>query len=397
MPTVVLDLDFENLPTEINELSRYNKALILIRFRGNPAGKITLPVINGSLCIQDYYENILSSIESDLWVHWLHNFLEWDERDVIDYKRPTATVAICTRDRTDDLRRTLNALMAMPDDGQEILVIDNAPSTDETKNLCKSYQRVKYVLEKRPGLNIARNRALLEAKNEIVAFTDDDAAPDSLWLRALLRNFNSPRVMCVTGLTMPLELETKAQETFEQYSPFGKGFKRRVFSSITCNPLATGKIGAGANMALRRSVQQLVGLFDEALDAGTPTHSGGDHEIFARILLEGYHIIYDPNALSWHRHRRTWDELRKTLYGYGVGVYALLTRHLLLNRELSAFKIAYKWFRYSQLPTLLKSIIGHPKSIPTDLIIAELRGCLAGPKAYFSSRNKLKAENKAND
>jgi hypothetical protein len=40
-------------------------------------------------------------------------------------KKPThATIAICTRNRTDDLRRCLSALVLLSEDEQEILVID---------------------------------------------------------------------------------------------------------------------------------------------------------------------------------------------------------------------------------------------------------------------------------
>jgi hypothetical protein len=92
---------------------------------------------------------------------------------------------------------------------------------------------------------------------------DDDAVPDPAWLRALVVNFGSPNVMCVTGLTMPVELETEAQEAFERYSPFCKGFTRKIYTGEKGNPIATGKIGAGVNMALRKSVTDKVGFFDE--------------------------------------------------------------------------------------------------------------------------------------
>jgi hypothetical protein len=207
-------------------------------------------------------------------------------------------------------------------------------------------------------------------------------------LRSLLRNFNDPMVLCVTGLTMPLELETEAQEWFERYTPFSKGFKRVVFESVKQNPLATGRVGAGANMALRKSVLQQVGIFDENLDAGTPTCSGGDHEFFARILMQGYRIVYDPTALSWHRHRRTWEELRRALYGYGVGVYAFWTRMLLVEKEWTMVKIAIEWLAHDQLPHLYNSLLRKPDSVPLDLIVAELTGCLNGPQAYLKSRNR---------
>jgi len=221
-----------------------------------------------------------------------------------------------------------------------------------------------------------------------VAFTDDDAIVDREWLAALVRNFDDPRVLCVTGLTMPVELETEAQELFEAYSPFGRGFERRVFDAVRSSPLAVGRVGAGANMALRRSALDLVGEFDEALDGGTPTRSGGDHEMFSRILAAGFRIVYDPAALSWHRHRRSMEELRETLRGYGTGVYAMWTRALVEGREYGVFKQAAAWLRYGQVPELARALAGRPRRMPLSLLAAEWRGCLAGPFAYLASRRQ---------
>jgi glycosyltransferase involved in cell wall biosynthesis len=295
------------------------------------------------------------------------------------------------------LRRCLNALIKLPDDGQEILVIDNCPSTDETYQLVAAYTGVRYIRELRPGLNVARNRALQEAQHEVVAFTDDDAVPDTTWLRALLKNFDNPLVLCVTGLTMPLELETEAQEAFEKYNSFNKGFTKKLYSSIKNNPLATGGVGAGANMALRKSVQQEVGFFDEALDAGTLTQSGGDHEFFARILLAGFYIVYEPEALSWHRHRRTWRETRKAIEGYGTGVYAFWTRTLFVEREFSIVRFPWDWFMDEQLPKLVRAIIRRPNAQSLSLVLAELRGCYMGPWAYFLSRRLLRKKRRLHE
>jgi hypothetical protein len=137
-------------------------------------------------------------------------------------------------------------------------------------------------------------------------------------------------------------------------------------------------------------VQQLVGLFDEALDAGTPTESGGDHEFFARILLTGYRIVYEPDALSWHRHRRTWKETKKAIRGYGIGVYAFWTRLLIREKELGILKLPYNWFIKAQLPNVVKSTLGRPGSQPLSLLLAELQGCLLGPWKYLLSRRRLK-------
>ncbi|MGH7230432.1 MAG: glycosyltransferase family 2 protein [Nitrospiraceae bacterium] len=389
MATAVLDIDIARLPPDVRGLDCYSRALILIRLHGRPVGQTTVPVINGRVGGPELREALIEAAGWRLWEQWLHNRLEWDERPASP-TLPSATVAVCTRDRPEDLRRCLDALLRLPDDGQELLVIDNCPATEDTRRLVERYSSVRYVRENTPGASAARNRAIREACHEIIAFSDDDAAPDSGWLRAILRNFHDPLVLCVTGLTMPLELETEAQEWFERHSPFGRGFKRFMLDGGDSNPLYVARAGTSANMALRRAVREYVGFFDEALGPGTRSRTGEDFDMFLRILTSGYRIVYDPAALSWHRHRRTWKELRTTLHGYGVGVYAFLTRSLLVEREIAAPLICWGWFRYVQFPALARSLLRRPERKPLDLLFAELAGCLVGPWAYFASRRQLR-------
>lgn len=391
MATKVLDVEVTEIPVEINGLSPYERALVLFRFRGRPVAQRYLSIANGCISRKQLYDVLMQMDSWPLWQEVLYEFLHWSDVGTKDTAPQLATIAVCTRDRPDYLKRCLDAFMEMPDDGQEFLVIDNCPSTETSRDIVAAYgDRVRYVRENRPGLNVARNRALREATYDLVVFNDDDAVPDPGWLRALLPNFSDPSVLCVTGLTMPLELETEAQEWFERYSPFGRGFTREVYDMVRLHPLAAGRVGAGANMALRRSILDLVGPFNEALDGGTPTYSGGDTEMFSRILAAGYRIVYEPAALSWHRHRRSWKELCQITYGYGVGVYAMWTQKLLYDRELSVPLFAWRWLWYEQLPRFVRSLLRRQDAIPLDLCLAELRGCLTGPPAYLKSRRKLK-------
>ena len=388
MATAILDLEISQLPPEIAVDERYSKALVLIRLHGKPIGQAYLPVVGGRIGGSELRETLMHATGDNLWKNWLYETLEWDERGPVQ-AMPTATVAVCTRDRPEDLRRCLDALMKLPDDGQEYLVIDNCPATDASRELVENYPKVRYVREDMAGSSTARNRALLEAKGEVIALTDDDAVPDPNWLRSLVRNFNDPRVMCVTGLVMPLELETDAQEWFERYSPHGRGYQRVIHDGAHCNPLIVAQIGVSASMALRKSAIDCVGLFDEALGVGTPAKCGEDHELYVRILTAGYRIVYEPRALSWHRHRREWEDLRKIMYCYGIGVYAFWTRTLVKNREFSIPQLAWGWFRYKQWPELVASLQNQPGCIPKDLLLAQLRGCVNGPMAYFASRKRL--------
>src|SRR5260370_21449710 len=69
--------------------------------------------------------------------------------------------------------------------GYEILVVDNAPSDERTRELAAHHPEARYVREACPGLNFARNRALQEARGEVLAFLDDDAMLDRYWSIAL--------------------------------------------------------------------------------------------------------------------------------------------------------------------------------------------------------------------
>lgn len=389
VPSVVLDLDVNRLPEHFDAPDGYDSALVLLRVSGHPAGQAVIP-LRDKMDVRAFRLRVLERADSAFWDAWLRDWLELGSSPQ-PTKLPSATVAICTRDRTEDLGRCLAALATMPDHGQEILVVDNAPSTEATRTLVQSFRGVRYVRESRAGLDVARNRALREAKGEIVAFTDDDAAVDRLWLRSLLRNFADPLVMAVTGLTMALELETQAQVDFQRYGGFIRGFRRKVFHAASHDPSLAWQAGAGVNMAVRRSVAQLVGLFDEALDAGTPTQAGGDSDMFRRILKAGYKIVYDPEALNWHRHRRSAAELERQLVGYEIAGFAIFTRAVLWERDLGAAVQAGRWLR-REFRSLARALLRRPGAPQLSSVAPRLRGALRGPGLYLHSRRSVRAQ-----
>ena len=90
MPTAVLDLDLTKLPSEIGGLKAYDRAFILLRYKGRPVGKIMVPVTNGSIIIENYYPGFINAVEPELKTAWLHDHLQWDETDIIDFTPPKA-------------------------------------------------------------------------------------------------------------------------------------------------------------------------------------------------------------------------------------------------------------------------------------------------------------------
>jgi GT2 family glycosyltransferase len=392
MPTAILDIDLRSLPGELLVAPRYKAAAVLVRLDGIPLGKVTLPVKDGRVLAPDLPTTLIDACGMRYWQARARDELGLTQVAPPAAPIPACSIAVCTRERPEDLRNCLDAVSGLPDDGQEILVIDNAPRTEATRMVVEAYPAVRYVREERAGLDVARNRALKEARHAIVAFTDDDAMVDRHWLRGLARNFADPLVLCATGLTLAAELESTAQEVFERQSPFGRGFERRVFEATTHNPLQSGPMGAGVNMAVRRApALHRFGGFDEALDAGTPTQSGGDHDFFTRVLTAGFRIAYDPAALVWHRHRRELRELRRTIQGYGTGVYAAWTKSFLVDREWGVPRMAWGWMRHDQIPGLVRSVLRQGDRRSIRLALLELWGCALGPWAYLVSARRARA------
>ena len=407
-PIKVVEVELSQPLADFSGLAGYQALHALVRLHGAPLGWVRLPLANGRCSAAALGKAILEqyswSIIRHLVTDGLHaplgsGGLRLEQLLEQPHPRyggsfPTVTVAVCTRERPDDLARCLAALVRLDYPALELLVIDNAPRSEATRQLVSRYPQVRYVREPRPGLDWARNRAIQEAGGEIVAYTDDDVVVDTGWVAALARVFaENAEVMAVTGLVAPYELETESQQLFEQYGGFGRGFERQWHCLDPEDRRQavrrygwSGMFGTGANMAFRRSIFQRIGHFDPALGVGTPTNGGEDLEMFFRVVQEGYMLVYEPEALVWHRHRRDYASLRSQIANNGVALFAYYVRSCLAypdQREAYA-RLACWWLWRWHVKRLVKSLI-RPQRFPRDLIIAEFMGCFAGLTRYHRS------------
>jgi len=88
---------------------------------------------------------------------------------------PAISVIVPTYNRDQFIARCLNSALAAINEQDEIIVVDDG-STDGTESLIQSYSdpRVHYVKQDNAGLSAARNRGMELARNELIAFLDDD-------------------------------------------------------------------------------------------------------------------------------------------------------------------------------------------------------------------------------
>src|SRR5260370_10273720 len=148
----VLDLELEELPTEVTGLGHGGVALALIRRDGRPVAEVRLSVSDGRIP-SDELRGVLAERQlaprSDVGAEPAR----WPGKRA---ELLPVTLAICTRDRPEHLRRCLDACMRFVDDGCEILVIDSCSTSDVTRRVVEVFPSARSVRDGAPGLHIAR-------------------------------------------------------------------------------------------------------------------------------------------------------------------------------------------------------------------------------------------------
>jgi GT2 family glycosyltransferase len=383
------------------------QARVLVRLHGAPLGFVDVPVMPAETLTQ----RVRAAAERTL-VDAVRRHMELDTRSA-ETSGPACwttkvacprefpahggagmSIVICTRDRTTSLRECLSAVREVSYHPLEILIVDNAPSGDETRELVESITskdpRFRYTVEPQPGLSAARNHGLAQARYDLVAFTDDDAIVDAAWPTALAAGFASdPAAACVTGFVPAGGLDTWSERYFDARYSWGEIAEPRQFDMlhhrlpVRFYPFCAGVFGTGANFAVRRSTVTSVGGFDTLLGAGAPGLGGEDLDMFLRLILAGGRICYLPSAYVWHRHRSDPDALGDQIYSYGHGLGAYLAKHS-QNRQL---RVALVKHGLAQIGVMIgrmrrASRSGQPRPHSVGLGITEARGVVAGALTY---------------
>jgi glycosyltransferase involved in cell wall biosynthesis len=271
------------------------------------------------------------------------------------------------------LRNCLAAIVALKPAADEVLVVDNTSGDSETERLAREFS-VRYTVEPRPGLSCARNRGLAESKSKIVAFLDDDSAPDVNWLEFLIDPFKDGDVAVVTGgIVSP---DTSGGEDIT-------GSSRSLCSE---DPLwfeiaSLGGLGIGANMALRKTACARWKGFDERLGRGAPLWLAEENHAFVSLLSLGYRAVHVPGAVVTHQMKPMniereaasafayWLLLFFEFPGHRIDMLSFLIRRL-MRRNLI-------WPRVSQ----------GPGAIIRSGWRVHLKAAMAGSLLYFRSRN----------
>lgn len=361
-------------------------AALVVR-EGRPVGFVTVPADPRGRVEGGAIREALAAVEAA------------DPADApsVDAPRGPGTVVVTTCDNPGPLVRCLGSILPGLAPGDRLVVVENRPSRSRVPEALRAAigddPRVAYVEERRPGLGRARNAGLAACRTPFVAFTDDDVVADARWSERLFRALAAdPAVVLVTGLIVPLALETPSQVLLERFAGFSKGFRRRVFRlsepppGDPLFPYAAGTFGSGANLACRADRLREMGGFDEHLGTGTPARGGEDLDLFTRTILAGHDLVYEPGAMVWHEHPDTPERLRRQAYGYGAGLGAAIAKGLVCGpgraHMLRRVPAAARHMLSADSPKNARKGPAYPR----ELTVAELAGLAAGPVGYVRSR-----------
>ena len=254
-PVCVMDVEITRPLPAIAPDPRLPGAWILVRLHTEPIGVCRLPIGANDLTPDDLGEALWTRLGSEIsrrasaagfplpsgipktGLNWTGE--SWpllaSRREALA-SAPFISVVICTRGRPDVLGKCLDKVDKIDYPHFEVVIVDNAPVNSDVELLLSNRESLvdyRYVVEPRAGLSWARNAGATAARGEVVAFLDDDAEPDVHWLAAIIDGFRrSPAIGCVTGMILPTELMTTAQELFEDLGGHSKGrdFSSAIFS-----------------------------------------------------------------------------------------------------------------------------------------------------------------------
>jgi GT2 family glycosyltransferase len=233
----------------------------------------------------------------------------------------SVSIIICTLDRPKMAQRCIDSLAKADLTGVvEIILVDQGPKSNNGP-FCKARQSsglpVVHLLRDRPGVQGARNAAVMQAKGDLLLFTDDDCLVDANWVQAIRRAFSDDAVAGVVGRVLPHGSNA---------GKFPVGILDRATEVRFRGPHYPFTIGVGNNMAFRRASLRLSGGFDATLGAGSPARACGESEMFYRLLKTAGHIVYTPHGLVFHDAWRTLEQSLGATYGYTYGNGYCLTR-----------------------------------------------------------------------
>jgi succinoglycan biosynthesis protein ExoM len=204
-------------------------------------------------------------------------------------KDPALSICVCTCRRPAALARLVERLAAQaPPPIRELVVVDN-DARGSGRAACAAVATpfaLRYAIEPRRNIALARNRAVALATGDWLGFLDDDELPAPDWLAHLWRTARRWDADAVLGPVLA-EPPADAPSWIRQ----GRFFERRRFRTGT--PVPRNELRIGNALIRREPLAQLRGPFDAAYGLT----GGEDGDMLCRLARHGARIVWCDEAV----------------------------------------------------------------------------------------------------
>jgi succinoglycan biosynthesis protein ExoM len=236
-------------------------------------------------------------------------------------------ICICTYKRPEFLKRLLDGIASQATDGlftYSIVVADNDQSRSG-EAVVKAFRKaqpaakpisIRYCVEPRQNIALARNQAIANADGDFVAFIDDDEFPAENWLLNLYRTCEQYQVDGVLG---------PVRRHFDEKPPDwvvkGDFYERPIHPTGLALQWSLGRTG---NVLLRKSV------FTPGEAPFRPEfRHGEDQDFFRRMIGAGRRFVWCSDAIAYEvvppvRWKRTFMLKKALLRGATAALHPTL-------------------------------------------------------------------------
>lgn len=264
------------------------------------------------------------------------------------------TVLVPTYRRPDDLARCLSALLHQQRSPDQIVVVaradDAATHTCLADHVTPRVLPVDVAIVDEPGQVAALNRGLDAAKGDVVAITDDDAAPRGDWVARIAAAFEAdPKLGALGGRDWvheggrmldgerPLVGKVRLSGRVVGNHHLGVGGAREV------------DLLKGANMSYRREAIRDI-RFDRRL-RGTGAQVHNDMAFSMSVKRAGWKLVYDPLVAVDHFPAPRFGEDPRNAQTLAATRNAAYNLHLILRGQLPPLHRVTAWWWYALVGT----------------------------------------------
>jgi len=194
----------------------------------------------------------------------------------------------------------------------EIIVVDDG-STDNMPSEVKKFKKVKLIRQRRGGPAKARNSGAKAAKGSIMLFTDADCVADRKWITEMLKPFSRKGVVGAQGRyrtrqkgLIPAFVQAEIEQRYEKMA-------KAVYIDF---------VGSYSAAYRRKEFMEYHG-FDESF----PAASGEDPDLSFMLAKAGHKMVFNPNAIIYHKHPESLWKYLKSRYYRGFWGRLLYKKH----------------------------------------------------------------------